>query len=73
MDLDSSVDKKRKYAREYMKEYRYKRPVIKGKYIIPGQNDIGKEYILVEERCDNFNELWDYIFKQVVAEWEDVK
>ena len=47
-----SLEECRKKRREYMKEYRYKRPVIKGKYIIPNNNDSGKEVIAYEERCD---------------------
>lgn len=67
-----SLEECRKKRREYMKEYRYKRPVIKGKYIIPNNNDSGKEVIAYEERCEDFNELWDYIFKQVVKDWDSV-
>ena len=69
--MDSLKEDKKEYNRKYMKEYRYKRPVIKGKYVIPNENDYGKEVILIEERCDDFNELWDYIFKQVIADWNN--
>ena len=38
-----------------------------------GENDIGKRAIPVEERCDDFDSLWNMIFDECVAYWDEVK
>jgi len=50
-----------KFYRPYDKEHNY---------IPQGPNDIGKRAIPKAERCDNFDELWNMIFDEVVSYWD---
>lgn len=55
-----------------MQQGKFYRPYDKNhKYIPQGPNDIGKRAIPKAERCDNFDELWNMIFDEVCAMWDD--
>ena len=43
-------------------------------YIHKGPNDLGKGDIPIEDRCDpeEFNRIWNLVFKQVMQYWEFV-
>lgn len=54
------------------KKYKYK-SAHQPKGMKKGENDIGRRAIPIEERCDDFNALWNMIFDEVVSYWDEVK
>lgn len=59
-----------------MQKTKYYRPytIENGKrvYMKQGPNDIGMKSIPIKDRCDNFNELWNMIFEEVLSTWNNV-
>lgn len=50
----------------------YPTPHSHGVYYKMGPNDIGKKSIPKSERCEDFDELWEKIYYQVLESWEFV-
>lgn len=51
----------------------YYRPYDKShKYIPQGPNDIGKSSIPRNDRCNNFDDLWNATFMEVMKYWDFV-
>ena len=59
-----------------MQKGQYFRPykLVNGKavYLHKGPTDIGKSAIPLKDRCEDFDELWNQTFMQVMKYWEFV-
>ena len=65
--------------REYMRNWRKKNPNYFKNYqrehsksYKTEKNDIYKSDIPLDERCEGFDELWEYIYKQVLSYWDHI-
>lgn len=65
------TDDRNEYMREYWKQYIKNRK--KNIVVTRSNGELRKSDIPKEDRCDDFDELWNKIYRQVVYNWYEVK
>ena len=68
-----ATDDRRKYMREYMKKYHDRKIMEKNGGSEVPEYVYSKRDFPVYSRCENFNEIWAFCYKQVLTYWNRVK
>ena len=63
------MSQKGNFFRAYVKDPKTGKSI----YLHKGPNDLGKGDIPIEDRCDpeEFNRIWNLVFRQVMAYWDE--